>query len=200
MKDAHRALVLSSVAWVACWAATPARANVPSPIYSTCDSCLVIAPGNSFLYRVIVRDDANAPVPNTSVAIDFNGLAGVSLCPQSDPDVDGRVVGMTDGAGVVDFHVRGGGYSFTLATVSSAATTLCYTRVRSPDLNGDLLVNGADQTAHQGLGSGSLVGDFDCDNDTDAADLSLLTERLNDDCLTVQGGSSTWGRIKALYR
>ena len=200
MKDAHRALAVLGVAGVALWAAVPARANVPSPVYSTCDSCLVIAPGNSFLYRVILRDDANAPVPGASVAIDFNASDGVSLCTGSDPDLDGRVVGTTDGAGVVDFYVRGGGYSYTLATVSSVATTLCYARVRSPDLNGDLLVDAADQATHQGLSSGSLIGDFDCDGDTDAADLALLTDRLNDNCFTVQAGSSTWGRVKGLYR
>jgi hypothetical protein len=200
VKDAHRALAALGVAWAALWMAAPAEANVPSPIYSTCDSCLVIAPGHSFLYRVILRDDANAPVANASVAIDFNGVTGVNLCPGQDPDFDGRVVGMTDGSGVVDFYIRGGGYSYTLATVSSVATTLCYTRVRSPDLNGDLLVDATDQTTHQGLGSGSLIGDFDCDNDTDAADLSELTDRLGENCATVQNGSATWGRIKALYR
>lgn len=200
MKDAHRALVAWSVAGVALWLAAPARANVPSPVYSTCDSCLVIAPGNSFLYRVVLRDDANAPVPNASVAIDFNGVAGVTLCTESDPDLDGRVVGMTNGSGVVDFYVRGGGYSFTLATVSSVATTLCHARVRSPDLNGDLAMNASDQTTHQGLSSSSLIGDFDCDGDTDGADLALLTDRLGENCFTVQVDGSTWGRIKALYR
>lgn len=200
MKDAHRALVALGVTWAALSMAAPAAANVPSPVYSTCDSCLVIAPGYGFLYRVIVRDDANAPVPGASVAVDFNGLAGVSLCPGQDPDADGRVVMIADGSGVADFYIRGGGNSFTLATVSSSATTLCLARVRSPDMNADLMIDGTDQTTHQGLPSNSLIGDFDCDNDTDAADLALLTDRLGDNCATVQNNASTWGRLKALYR
>ena len=205
--SAHRALAVLGLALAvlglagaALGMAGVASANVPSPVYSSCDSCLVIAPGQSFLYRVILRDDANTPIPSTSVSIDFNGLAGVSLCSISDPDLDSRVVGTTDGSGVVDFYVRGGGYSFTYATVSSVATTLCLARVRSPDLNGDLVVNGTDQSAHQGLAPNSLIGNFDCDGDTDGADLALLTARLDENCSTVQSENSTWGRVKALYR
>ena len=201
MKDLHRALAAVGLSLLAL--AAPfgnVLANVPSPVHTTCDACLVMAPGNSFLYRVILRDDAAAPIPGASVSIDFNPVSGVSLCSISDPDADGRVVAITDGSGVVDFYVRGGGVATGFATVSSVATTLCFAQVRSPDLDGNLIVEVADQTAHQGLPLGSLSGDYDCDSDSDAADRALLTARLGQNCATVQGEDHTWGRIKALYR
>ncbi len=201
MKDALRAL--AALGWtlsVLVSAPQPAPANVPSPVYSTCDTCLVIAPGYSFLYRVILRDDANTPIPFASVSIDFNGVTGTALCSIADPDADGRVVGTTDGAGVVDFFVRGGGVSNGYVTVSSVATTLCLARVRSPDLDANLLVDASDEAAHSSLPPSSLSGDYDCDSDTDSADLALLMARLGENCATVQSEDRTWGRIKALYR
>jgi hypothetical protein len=175
-------------------------ADVPSPLTSTCDTCLVIAPGNSFLFRVVVRDDMSAPVPFADVALDFRAVPGIVLCSGQDPDGDGRVVVTADASGVADFYVRGGGASSGFVIVNSVAVTLCAAHVRSPDLDGSLVVDGVDQAAHDALPADALAGDYDCDGDKDADDRSLLDDRLNESCVTVQAESRSWGRLKALYR
>lgn len=200
MIQGHRVAAAAFSILLLAGAAGLASANVPSPTNSTCDTCLVLAPGNSFIYRVIVRDDTNAPVPFAAVSLDFNSVPGVVLCAGQDPDLDGRIVGTTDATGTVDFVVRGGGYSLGFVTVSSVATTLCFSRPRSPDIDASLVVDGLDQSAHDALPVDALHGDYNCDGFSDAADRALLDARFGEDCATVQVDASTWGRIKALYR
>ena len=180
--------------------APPVLSGVPDPTTSDCDTCVVISPEGSFVFHIVLRDDANAPVPGATVVVDFNGAVGINLCDASDPDQDGRVSGVTDAGGVLDLFIRGGGSATGTAVVSSQAQTLCFAHVRSTDLDGDGVVTALDETAHQALAVDALAGDYDCNGVTDAADLATLQSQLNENCLTVQNLPGTWGRLKAIYR
>jgi hypothetical protein len=181
-------------------AAVPADAGIPDPSLSECDTCLVMSPDGSFLFRLTLRDDANAPVANTQVFLDFAGTPGINLCAESDPDADRKVEGTTDAMGVVDFYVRGGGQSVQLVQAISQLTIFCLSRPRSPDLNGDLQINATDETLHTGLPLDTPVGDYDCDGDSDADDLVEIQSRLGNNCSSVQISQNTWGSVKAMYR
>jgi hypothetical protein len=179
----------------------PAQANVPDPTTSTCDTCLVISPdGTGFQYRVIVRDDTSAPVVGATVNIHFNAVSGITLCTESDVDGDGVISGVTDAQGIVDFNIHGGGASVDLARVSSQGATLCFARVKSPDLNGDLMVTSQDESDHAALSSTDLSGDYDCNGVTDISDRAEIANRIGAECSPVQVDAETWGRVKSLYR
>jgi hypothetical protein len=180
--------------------AQPANAGVPDPTNSTCDTCLVITPDGTFLYRLTLRDDANAPVSDATVFLDFTAATGISLCAASDPDEDRKVEGTTDALGVVDFYVRGGGQDLNLVTASSQLITFCLARPRTTDLTGNLIVDGADEAAHQALPPDSPKGDYDCDGDSDADDLAEIQNRTGRNCSSVQTEHRSWGSLKSIYR
>ena len=191
--------LLVAVLWIGY--TVPARANVPDPTTSTCDTCIVISPdGTGFQYRVIVRDDTSAPVIGATVNIHFNAVSGITLCSESDSDGDGVISGVTDAQGIVDFDIYGGGASVDLARVSSQGATLCFARVKSPDLNGDLMVTSQDESDHSALLTTDLSGDYNCNGVTDISDRAEITSRFGAECTPVQVDAETWGRVKSLYR
>lgn len=191
--------LLAATLWIGY--AVPAQADVPDPITSTCDTCIVITPdGTGFQYRVIVRDDNSTPISGATVNLHFNAVSGITLCTESDSDGDGVLSGVTDSQGIVDFNVYGGGSSLDLARVSSQGATLCFARVKSPDLNGDLMVTSEDQNDHAALSSTDLTGDYDCNGVTDISDRAEITSRFGAECTPVQVDAETWGRVKSLYR
>jgi len=181
-------------------ATLPAEAGVPDPTNSECDACLVISPDGTFLYRLTLRDDANAPVSDATVFLDFTATPGIVLCSESDPNADRKVEGTTNLQGVVDFYVRGGGQDPNLVTATSQLVTFCLANPRTTDLTSNLIVDGADETAHQALAPSSLAGDYDCDGDSDAADLAEIQSRTGRNCSSVQIENQTWGSLKAIYR
>jgi len=125
-------------------ATLPAEAGVPDPTNSECDACLVISPDGTFLYRLTLRDDANAPVADATVFLDFSAATGIVLCSESDPDADRTVESTTNSMGVVDFYVRGGGQDLNFVTATSQLITFCLAQARSPDLTGNLIIDAAD--------------------------------------------------------
>jgi hypothetical protein len=180
--------------------AMPAHAGIPDPHNSSADTCMVICPAGLFPYKVTVRDESAAPVMGVQVVLDFTPATGINLCDQSDPDHDRRIVGTTDANGSFTFYVRGGGQTTGYVVVSAFAQTIVFAHVRSTDLNGDLVVNSADVTLHQGLPANSLAGDYNCDGVSDAADLAILEAQVGQDCNTVSVLDFTWGAVKASYR
>ena len=180
--------------------ALPAEAGVPDPTKSECETCLVVSPDGTFLYRLTLRDDANAPVADATVFLDFTAATGIVLCTESDPNSDRMVEGTTNTAGVVDFYVRGGGQDLNFVTATSQLVTFCLAQARSPDLSSNLIIDAADETLHQALASDALAGDYDCDGDSDAADLAEIQSRTGRNCSSVQIENSTWGSLKAIYR
>ena len=194
-----RAWVLSLLLLSFCIAG-PVWAGIPDPSNSECDTCLVVSPDGGYLYRITLRDDANVPVDGASVIVDFSNIPGINLCTESDPDMDRRVVGMTDALGVVEFYIRGGGMDATWVTITSQLQTICLAHARSPDLDGSLTIDGTDQSIHQGLAANALAGDYNCDGVTDGADLVQLQARFNNNCSTVAIENRTWGKVKSMYR
>jgi hypothetical protein len=181
-------------------ATLPAQAGVPDPTNSECDACLVISPDGTFLYRLTLRDDANAPVADATVFLDFSAATGIVLCSESDPDADRKVEGTTNSLGVVDFYVRGGGQDLNFVTATSQLVTFCLAQARSPDLSSNLIIDAVDETLHQALPSNALAGDYDCDGDSDADDLAEIQSRTGRNCSSVQVENHTWGSLKAIYR
>lgn len=181
-------------------AATLAHAGVPDPRNCVADTCLVVSPAGVFAYTVVVKDESAAPVANVQVVLDFGTAAGVNLCDSSDPDHDRRVIGTTDGSGSVTFHVRGGGQTSGYVVVGAVGSVIVVAHVRSTDLNGDLAVTSADESAHGALPSNALAGDYNCDGVTDANDRAFITAQLGQDCNTVAVLDFTWGAVKATYR
>jgi hypothetical protein len=176
------------------------RAGVPDPRNCQADTCLVLSPSGAFTYTVVLRDESSAPIANATVSLDFLPAPGMALCPGSDPDSDGRVLGMTDAVGRVDFQVRGGGQTTGHVVVGSLGTTVRIAYPRATDLNGDLAVSQQDVDLHAALPANSRAGDYDCDGDADATDRAAIQAQLGQDCDSTGVLSSTWGRVKATYR
>lgn len=202
LRRSRRAVVAGTLAALVlvALASLPAAGGVPDPSNSDCDTCLVISPDGTFLYRLTLKDDANAPVADAAVFLDFSAAPGIVLCQESDPDGDRKVEGATNSLGVVDFYVRGGGQDLNLVTVTSQLVTFCLTRARTTDLTGNLIVDGADEAAHQLLPLDSPLGDYDCDGDSDADDLAEIQSRTGRNCSSVQIAQRSWGSLKAIYR
>ena len=180
--------------------ASSAHAGIPDPRYCVVDTCLVVAPAGNFAYPVIVKDESLAPVADVIVVLDFGTAPGMALCSSSDPDGDRRVIAMTDASGLATFLVRGGGQSTGYVVVSANGQTILIAYPRSTDLNGDLAITTADVTLHDALPPNSRAGNYDCDADADAADRTLISSELGQDCNTVPVLGLTWGAVKATYR
>jgi hypothetical protein len=191
--------VLFAAAFAAALAA-PAAAGVPDPRNCEADTCLVVSPGGAFAYPVTLRDESMAPLAGATVVLDFGAAPGIALCDSFDPDRDRRVTAVTDAAGRVEFRARGGGQTSGYVLVGALGQTVRVVYPRSPDLSGNLAVGAEDAALHAALPTASRAGDYDCDGDSDAADRAQITLEIGQDCGTVDVLSSTWGRVKGLYR
>lgn len=192
------ALAVELAALVA--AAGPAAAGIPDPRNCVADTCLVLSPGGAFVYAVTLRDESMAPIAGATVTIDFAPAPGIALCDSSDPDHDGRVTAVSNATGAVEFRVRGGGQTGGYAVVGALGSTVRIVYPRSPDLSGNLLVGAEDAALHAALPLASRAGDYDCDGDSDAADRTHIALEMGQDCGAVGVLSSTWGRVKGIYR
>jgi hypothetical protein len=180
--------------------ASPAGAGVPDPLNTTADTCLVLAPGGNFSYSATLRDESFAPIADVQVTLDFGPAPGIVLCAASDPDLDRRVVATSNSVGSVVFNVGAGGQSTGYVVLAAVGGTIRILHPRTTDQTRDLQFTVADVNAHAALPVSSRLGDYDCDGDSDAADRAIISAELGQNCSSVPVLSSTWGRLKNLYR
>ncbi len=190
-------------------ASTSAMASVPSAANSDVPCGIVLVgtfagvPDPRGEFTIIVRDQANNPIPNARVEIvlcDCRGSGGeqdIRLCShQPDPDVTGilcetqcpggLLTASTDGAGQITLTVTGGANNlgsgepaapFKCASVYVEGVNLGAMNVGVFDQNGAGGVNPADMSVWLSDSfSLELEGrsDFNCTNSVNPADLSIL--------------------------
>jgi hypothetical protein len=178
-----------------------AHADVPDARYCTADTCLVASPDGGFAYTVVLRDNANAPIANGTVVLDFTNAPGIVLCNEQDADHDGRLLGTTNASGSVTFYVKAGGVSTGLVRVGTAIDLITLARPRTTDLDGDLDVDAADLSALNALvGTSGPNGDLDHNGTVNSADSALEAGHVGGNCTFTASNNATWGSLKALYR
>ncbi|MEP7028720.1 MAG: hypothetical protein ABI960_09015 [Candidatus Eisenbacteria bacterium] len=181
--------------------AAVARADVPDVRFCVADTSLVASPDGSFGYTVLLRNNTNAPIVGGTVVLDFTEATGIVLCNEQDPDHDGRILGTTNGAGSVTFHVKAGGASTGRVRVGTALDLITRARPRTTDLDGDLDVDSSDQAALNALlGTFGPNGDLDHNGIVDGVDVALEAGRVGSNCFLTPTNSTTWGQVRALYR
>ncbi len=182
--------------------------GVPSPSNSILDPCMVLCPNGDITYHVTVKDLANNPVSGSTVVLDFSQCAGWMVCPDPGPgitvDIPTRTMRMVSNAnGEAFFAAKVGGVCASIVNVYADGVLLKQTALRSPDQDGNLAVNGADQAilVAKIAGGTDPTGDLNCSATTDSADLVVLGAHINHGCngiIPVRPGS--WGRLKSIYR
>jgi len=181
--------------------AAVARADVPSPLFCTADSTLVLSPGGGFAFVVHLRDNTNTPVPNGTVVLDFTNAPGVVLCSDQDPDNDRRILGLSNGAGIATFWVKGGGTTAGTVAVGTAFDVIRQAHLATTDFNGDMVVDASDRSALAALlGTAGPAGDLDRNGVVDANDQALFEARFGNTCAQTAAVTMSWGHLKSLFR
>jgi hypothetical protein len=188
-----------------------AAADVPDPAHSSVDRVLLACPQGDVTFTVVARGFANTPKAGVSVSLDMRSCPAFAVCPDT-PDhpttyyvdvVNHAILGVTNGQGVVEFHLRMGAVCpDSLAIVYGDGVVFGQRSVVSPDQNGDLGVDGQDVALLLAkVGQADPTGDFDGDGVVTAADVTLMQAHLGHVCDVATGAKrSTWGRLKATYR
>ena len=204
------ALALAVIAAATLTPARPAAAAVPSPSTSTWDNCLVWCPDGDIAFHVVIRDFANNPSPNSSVDIHISGCTGVVVCPLTGseaytvfgPPGNQFIRQITAADGSTTFRVRAGGTCPSVSMTADGVLMFSSKPLRSPDLNGDGVVNATDRNLMIGLmGTSNAGADLNCDGIVSQSDLDLLNLHNGHAC----GGATptrrgSWGALKVIYR
>jgi len=195
-----RAFYSVPLALLALALAAPVSAAVPSAANSTVPLCLQMCPLGDLNYTVVVRDIANNPVGGSTVVLDFSSCPAVHLCPPPNP----TTTQVTNALGVATFAVRGGGGCTGLVRVFADGILISPAAggvsVASPDQDGSLFVNGADQALLLTKGSSDATADLNCDGTHDAADGNVITTHMGHFCDgVVPVAPSSWGQLKLHY-
>jgi hypothetical protein len=206
MKRSHGFACAALAASLAC--AAPARAGVPLPQFSTIDPRLVLCPAGDIAFHVVPRRGL-LPVPGAMLVVDFCSASGwifattgqpSSAFMQSDPC---RPATYADANGLATFAWKAGGTtSDSTVTLSVDGVPFGQRFLASPDQNGDLLVNAADEAILASkLGTADPSADFDADGVVTETDRAILRAHLGHAAeLPTAVAASSWGRIKALRR
>jgi hypothetical protein len=118
-------------------------------------------------------------------------------------DVARTIARHADAQGVADFAIPMGGICpGTMVWVFADNVLLAMRSLASPDRDGNLSVDAADQAAVQALvGTSDPTADFNCDGAVTAADVAILSQHLGHVCAgPTPGRSRSWGEIKLIYR
>jgi hypothetical protein len=181
--------------------AAVANANTPDPRNCIADTELLGSPGGGFLYSVTLRDAANQAIAGGTVVLDFTSAPGIVICSDQDTDLDGRLLGTTNGAGVCTFYVKAGGNSTGYVIVGTAIEAITQAAPRTPDFDGDLDVDAVDRAALAALlGTSGPAGDFDLNGIVNGADQTIFESRFGHTCTLTPVQAETWGAVKAMYR
>lgn len=204
----HRSCFMWFSAALALVVAAPlARATVPAPPNTSVDACLLLEPGGSIPFTVVVRDFASNPIAGSFVAIDYCECPGVVLCPSApgmpnQTHVECIIEGTTDATGTRVFKLKGGGGCGGIVRVYADGVLLAQIRAASPDQNGDLSVDAGDTAIlATKVGTSDLTGDLNCDGVVTPADQSVQALYMGRTCLTpTPTRRATWADLKILYR
>ena len=178
-----------------------AHADVPDVRYCVADTNLVASPDGGFAYTVLLRDNANAPIANGTVVLDFTNAPGLVLCSEQDTDRDGRLLGTTNASGSVTFYVKAGGVSTGRVRIGTAIDLITLASARTTDLDGDLDVDATDQSALNALaGTSGPNGDLDKNGTVNSLDSAIEAGHVGGNCTFTASNNATWGSLKALYR
>ena len=183
-RPSMRHLRFLSAALVACSLtfAHDAFSAVPDPPNSTVPDCLVACPFGDIEYTVIVRDVLAVPQGNVLVQLNLCACDSLEYCP-APQGVDPFCLrsGITGADGKFTFKLRMGGTGCAgrVVEVRGDGVLLNRATVRTVDLDGSLVVDGADVALVTSLiGSGGPVGDVDCNFAVNQADVDLVAGRI----------------------
>ena len=184
-----------------------ATAGVPTPQTCTLDPRLVLCPAGDLAFHVIVRRGP-ITVANSTVELDLFTSTGWTVCSSGQPPGIGWLspysfVVLTGLDGVATIALKAGGVT-TDSTVMIRADGVPLARrfLASPDQNGDLVVNAADEAILLAkLGTHDLSADFDGDGVVTEADHAILRAHFGHACeMPTTAPRAAWGEIKVRYR
>ena len=191
-----------------------ASADVPSGVFSEIDPCMVFCPAGELRFRVVVRTAGGSLVPFPRVALDFSRCRLFAHCPDIPAplvvdEAARRISLVGDQQGVVNFAIPMSGVcpGDTVLIMAAKRQDTSYVQIgertlASPDRDGDLSVDAADQAAIQALvGTNDRTADLDCNGVVDATDLAIFAEHQFHACtVLVPTRHQSWGGLKLIYR
>ncbi len=186
--------------------APAARASVPSPATSSVDPCMIVCPVGDFGFTVTVRDLASNPIANSTVVLDFSQCPYFHHCilPGNTTfnDVTRTVTGFTNAFGTVSFFLPMGGVCPGNLRIFADAVLLAQRTLASPDHDGNLFPDAADEAAITALiGTTDATADLDWNGVVDAADVAVFQRHRYHACpLVVPAQPRSWGSLKTIYR
>jgi hypothetical protein len=187
--------------------ASPVLAGIPYPENSTIDPRLTLCPGGDMAFHILVR--RNSPDPNAVMVVDLCNATGAQWCASGQPASIYFVQNacqpwvLSDQTGLATFALKAGGAtSDSTIFVTVDGVPFCHRFLTSPDQNGDLVVNSADEAIFvTKLGTHDLSADFDGDGVVTEADHAILRAHFGHACeMPTATPRSAWGEIKARYR
>jgi len=185
-----------------------AWAGPPFPWWSTIDPRLVLCPAGDVAFHVIPRR-ISTPVAGAQLSVDFCQATGWAFDPAGQsasihffgPACTPSVFADATGLATVALEAGGGTAD---STVYLYVDGVPFGRrfLTSPDQNGDLLVNAADEAILLAkLGSNDLSADFDADGVVTEADHQFQRAHLGHSAEQPTATSArSWGRLKIAYR
>jgi len=187
----HFLWLLAVVLQMTTFASGDARAGIPSPCDSTAPDCLVACPAGDLAFTLTLVHFNLSPWDHGQVSVDMCDCSGFTLCPSNGSetyivDAAGCLITLPNPTreGIAEFRIRAGGTCLAGSTNLLADGILlgCPTAhppIASPDQNGDLVVDAADQAIlNAKVGTSDPTADFDCDNSVTAADAAILSAHL----------------------
>ena len=203
------ALAIAAIAAATLTHARPAAAGIPAPSTSSWDNCLVWCPGGDIPFHAVIHDLTNNG-EHFTVDIDIAGCNGADLCPLTGSEAytvfgppGNQFLRQTTAAdGSTTFNVRAGGTCPSVTMYADGVLMFSSKPLRSPDLNGDGVVDATDRNLLIGLmGTSDARADLNCDGIVSQADLDLLNLHFGHAC----GGATpthrgSWGALKIIYR
>lgn len=178
------------------------------PWWSTVDPRLVLCPAVDVAFHVVPRR-IDTPVAGAMLNVVFCDASGWAFdAARQPPEIlfPGSAcapIVFADASGLATFALKAGGAT-TDSTVALYVDGIPFGRrfLTSPDQNGDLLVNAADEAILASkLGSADLSADFDADGSVTEADRAFVRSHLGHAAeLPTAAASGSWGRLKIRYR
>jgi hypothetical protein len=203
-----RRFTLLALVGLALTIAPGARAGAPLPNFSTIDPRLVQCPAGDIAFHVVPRR-GYLPVPNSLLVVDFCGASGWVFEQAGQPAAvlfPGQACQPSvyaDASGLATFALKAGGTTADSTVVLYVdGVFFGHRALGSPDQNGDLLVNAADEAILLSkLGTADLSADFDGDGVVTEADHTIQRAHLGHTSeQPTAAAASSWGRIKLSYR
>jgi len=185
-----------------------AQAGPAFPWWSTIDPRLVLCPAGDVAFHVIPRR-IDTPVAGAMLHVVFCAASGWAFdAARQPPEIHFpgsacEPLVFADAQGLATFALKAGGTTAD-STVALYVDGIPFGMrfLSSPDQNGDLVVNSADEAILASkLGTADLSADFDADGAVTEADRAFLRSHLGHAAeLPTAATAATWGQLKIAYR